>query len=122
MGVDLRLFPYYGTGGHVDFSHDVLDVERRRELWTPIGEIEKEHGRDVPENFTTFCGRSDYYDDTCYGVTKDTPYGTPLKYVLAVHLKPLSNHPAVTDNYKNRAVWAFIRECPDDLKIALYWY
>lgn len=122
MGVDLRLFPYYSTSDHIDFSRDILDVERRRELWDPIAEIEKEHGRDVSEGFKTFCGRSEDYDDNCYGVTKDTPYGTPLKYVLAVHLKTLATHPAVRNNYKNRAVWAWINEAPDNLKIALYWH
>ena len=60
MGVDLRMFPFYGPDmGGFAFSHDILDVERRRELWDPIAKIEEQHGRDVPEKFTTFCGRSE---------------------------------------------------------------
>lgn len=122
MSIDLILFPYYGPGEHIDFANDILDIERREGLWKPIEEIEEAHGQYVPENFTTFCGQAKNHEGTCYGPTTETPYGTHVKYVFAVYLKPLSNHPDVTDNYKNRAIWAFIRECPDDLKIALFWH
>lgn len=122
MGVDLTLLPYYSESELADFSHDMLNLERRHDLWGPITEIEKQHGRDVSENFTSFYGRSNDYDDACYGVTKDSPYGTHVKYIRAIHLKSLASHPAVTDNYKNKAIWAFICACPDNLKIALYWH
>ena len=126
MGIDLRLLPFYNQDmGNEDtsaFSHSIIDIERRRELWPKIEEIEKNFGHTVPKFFTSFCGRSKDWDDTCYGVTITTPYGLPLRYVYAKYLKSLKKHPAVKDNYKNRAAWAFIDKCPDDLKIALYWH
>lgn len=118
MGVDLRLLPF--DGDH--FSQTMLDCERRRELWEPIGKIEKKVGRDVPENFNSFCGKDDGYDGTCYGRTLITPYGGKLKYVTAKDLTKLAKHEAVLDNEKNRAIWAYLACVSPGTKVALYWH
>lgn len=122
MGVDLRLLPIDGDHGTVvNFSHNVLSLERRRELWEPIAEIEKAHGRDVPENFDSFIGRR-ADGETGYGRTIESPYGTPVRYVRAADLLPLAEHEAVTDNPKNHAAWAYLAALPADYKVALYWH
>lgn len=122
MGVDLRLLPFYSQTTGIAFSQDVLDLERRRELWGVIEPIESEFGRDVPTDFNSYCGEKEGVEEPTYGLTLTTPYSENLKYLHAVHLKPLRQHPAVQDNWKNRAIWAFIEELPDDLPIALYWH
>lgn len=120
MGIDLRLLPF--TSERYRASFDVLDLERRRELWPVIEEIEKATGRDVPSDFNSYLGHDEEHEQTTYGATLKTPYGDNLKSVLAKHLKPLRQHPAVQDNWKNKAVWAYIEELPDELPIALYWH
>lgn len=118
MGVDLRMLPFDAEGA-VNFSHTVLDIARRRELWEPISEIELQFGRDVPENFISFlCVDGEGH----YGLTLKTAYGVALKYVPIGYLKALKNHPCVTDNHKNRAVWAYLEQLSDATKVALYWH
>ena len=122
MGLDLSLLPFDADHEGLAFSHTVLDCERRRVLFDQILAIEKAHGRDVPERFTSYLSRDDKYEDTHYGVTKDTPYGEPLKYVTAGQLVPLESRPEVED-CKNRAVWAYLGALDDpQTKIALYWH
>ena len=123
MGSDLTLLPF---GSTLDiavrfFSHTILNLERRRELWPLIDEIEERFGRDVPHGFTSFLGRQDNGEHG-YGDTMRTPYDDNLKYVEARHLKPLKDHSLVQDNYLNRAAWAYLEQLPDDLPIALYWH
>jgi hypothetical protein len=122
MGVDLRLLPFEAdNAGGISFSHSILSLERRRELWDPIAKIEAAHGHDVPDGFCSFLSRGKD-GDTCYGRTTTTPYGSRLKYVTAGDLKQLANHPAVTDNHINQAIWAYLACLPDSTKIALYWH
>lgn len=118
MGVDLRLLPFDADF----FSHTILDCERRQELWPAIQKVEERNGRDAPENFQSFTGRSPRYDDTCYGLTIRTPYGENLKYILAADLLPLATHTAVRDNEKNRAIWAYLSQLNPATKVALYWH
>ena len=112
MGLDLKLLPYTGT---------VLDLERRHKLFMEIVKIDDLHGMPVDDDFNSYLGCKNGIDETCYGITTTTPYGDRLTYVFAKHLNPLVNHKGVTDNDTNRAVWSYLKECPDELKIALHW-
>lgn len=100
MGVDLRFLPYYDPDESCYFSHDIIDLERRAELWDVIFDIEKRKGRDVLETFVSYCSLDGDYTESHYGKTPETPYGEHLRWVYAKELKPLVSHPAVTDNYK----------------------
>lgn len=100
MGVDLRLLPFDCDRENLAFSHTILDVERRHELWTPIAHLPQEN---VPERFTSFSSTREAYEDPCYGITVNNPYGGTLTYTTAGALGTLRNHPAVLDNHKNRA-------------------
>lgn len=118
MGVDLRLLPFDADLNNNYYSHTVLDCQRRWELWNEINKLEQ---YPVPDNFTSF---SAYLDcgHTGYGITIETPYGMRLKYVLVQHLCKLKDYPGVIDNFKNRAIWAYLKELPLQTKVALYWY
>jgi hypothetical protein len=119
MGLDLRLMPFE-EGAH--FSHMLIDTERRSELYDVILALEEKWGRNVPERFSTFCGHDEKSEETCYGNTQETPYGEPLRYVLADKLAELHEHPAVQDNELNRAAWAFLRELGKTWRVALFWH
>lgn len=122
MGVDLCLMPFYSNSPECYFSHELLELDLTDELHREIRVIQNQFGQDVPKGFTSFRGRDSLFPDPCYGKTKMTPYGEPLKAVPAKYLKPFRDIERVHDYGKNKAIWAFICECPDDLMIALYWH
>lgn len=117
MGVDLRLLPFDADF----FSHTILDCERRRDVFDAITEVEEKIGRDVPDNFQSFtaCGAD---GESCYGATLRTPYGENLKYILVEDLLQFTFHVDVTDNEKNRAIWAYLAQLKGTTKVALYWH
>jgi hypothetical protein len=117
MGVDLTLLVFTGD----NFSHTMLDLERRSGLWECITAIENMFGWNVPIPFYSFYGTMKN-GERGYGDTQTTPYGDRLKYVHVKQLKPLSSNQYVLDNYNNRAVWAYLEQLPDDVQIALYWH
>ena len=118
MGVDLRLLPFDGDIGNFAFSHTVLGCERRRNLWD---KIEALPSLPVPDGFTSFTG--DAPDgELGYGETLTTPYGERVQYTIISELLKLTLDPGVTDNYKNRAIWAYFAQLPSNTKVALYWH
>ncbi len=122
MGVDLDLLPFDCDQGNFAFSHTLLNCCRRRELWETLSAMENQRGRKVPSGFTSFRSRDNKYEEPHYGTTIDTPYGTPLKFLLVEDLLLLVNHEAVQDNAKNRAIWAYLAQLPPETKVALYWH
>lgn len=113
MGKDLRMLPFdSGTT-----SRTVLYVERRDDLFTMLAALP---GRDVSDAFQSYVAEPKE-EGSRLGPTTETPYGLPVKYVLASALKTLTSHPDVVDCWENRAAWAFIQELPDRWKVALFW-
>ena len=121
MGLDLRLLPFDADIEELSFSHTILDCLRRGELFDEILKIEEEHGLAVPDRFASFVGHGKD-GEPCYGVTVTTPYGEPLLYTTAASLLTLKDREGVTDNYQNRAIWAYLAELPPATKVALYWH
>lgn len=113
MGLDLTLLPFDSER----FSHTVLTCERSIDLFEEIGKLQAVR---VPTEFNTFVAQDDEHGDH-YGNTQDTPYGEPLTFVLVEQLLPFSKYEEVTDNFKNRAIWAYLKQLPRDTKVALYW-
>jgi len=74
----------------------------------------------VPDDFTSYISKNDKYDEPHYGKTLEDFYGEPLRYLDVKDLLQFSNHEYVLDNYKNRAVWAYLKELPEDTKIVLF--
>lgn len=123
MGVDLTLLVVTGTR-EFGFSHTLLQLERRRELWDPIAEIEKAHGQPAPTNFASYVARipdGEWKDESGYGKVEKTPYGDPVRMVPASALLALRDHRGVKDNPANRATWAYLAELPGATWIALWW-
>lgn len=124
MGLDLDLLPFaHPRMSPINtFSHDILDMARATHaFWDLVRAIEKKWGQRVPADFATYRSRQND-KESHYGPTQETPYGELLLWVEARHLKPLRDHECVQDNWRNRGIWAFIMEMPDDLPIALYWH
>lgn len=110
MGVDVRLLPLIGR----DFwaAHEILDLERCSHLWPQIRALPSEP---IPQPFS-------FYQNEGYGPRSEDGYGNPLRYVTAGALVTLADRPSVTDNWKNRAVWAYLAEMPPDWPIIIYWH
>jgi hypothetical protein len=114
MGVDLKLLFVLP---HLWVSLDKLRVERRSELWEEIDKLGK---LNIPQPL--FCGEaSNNEGESCYGETSFDRYGYMLKFVYARELAELRDLPSVKDDWRNRAVWAYISELPGDIRIVLYW-
>lgn len=112
MGVDLSLYPVkYSLETGEELSFSILSLERRRELWPLIEEIESHPVKEATGHF----------GDNYRTITKD-PYGTPLRYVRAKDLLALQDNEAVQDNNLNRAAWAYLSAIAPETKIILYWH
>lgn len=128
MGVDLKLLELttYGAGGS-GYAHTMLAMDRRRELWGPIVEIEKAGGRDVPEGFTSYLHRPEGGEckacgmSTGYGVITEDSYGDRVKSVLAADLVAKIK-PDAEWTPRNRAIWAYLGALPEGTRIVLYWH
>lgn len=126
MGLDLKLLPIPVMA---TYSHDVITLERRRDLFKKIEKIEEEKGEKVPKGFNTYLCREEVKDEkgevvfegTHYGETLTTPYGNHLQYICAKDLLLLSEHEDVKDNWTNKAVWAYLENIPPDIWVALMW-
>jgi len=117
MGVDLYLMPEetYGLGPNYPhrYSQTVLDCCRKSILFNEIAKLSSKEIV-IPN---TFCG-----DNGRYGITTFDAYGNILKSVKVKELLTLSNHEEVLDNWKNRAIWAYLACLPEDLDVILYWH
>lgn len=115
MGVDLKLLPLLAE----DFwcAHEVLFVERRRELWDDVLALPQQP---IPGKLSCYFAR-DSRGECCYGDITTDPYGGALHYTTAGALATLAGHESVQDNWKNKAIWASLAEMPEDWPIVLYW-
>lgn len=104
MGRDLRLYPVDGDNApHIFFAHTMISLTRNAILGD-VGDVAKMHGQPLPCEFTTF---REAEGSNGYGAIAADPYGAPLKYVLAKHLKPLAKHLgiAVEDVFVRETAW-----------------
>ena len=120
MGLDLTLLPFYSNSPTCDIAHTIIQCGRSSGLFDAIMALEEHRGRDVPATFTTYLSREED-QDTHYGLTIDTPYGEPLKYISAGSLAQIAEE-LIRDNPLNRAVWAYLGELPATWPVALYWH
>jgi len=119
MGLDLTLLPYWSETAH--FSHCVLELGRRSGLFERIQEIEAKFGKEVSEGFDSYLSRDDTYEESHYGITIKDPYGGKVRYLNVRHLLRFKYNEGVKNHYKNKAVWAYLKELPRNLKVALFW-
>jgi hypothetical protein len=118
MGLDLNLLPAYDN--KAEFSHDIIGFHREYNLFDLITKKENQFGIIATENLNTFLAR-DEEGEYKYGKTKQSPYGEPIKYLTANHLKDaIGNYNS--DSWKNKAIIAFINQLPDNLPVFIYWH
>lgn len=122
MRLYLALLPFDADHGEWGFSHTILSLERRSELFDAILKLEEERGQPVPEEFGTYLCRDDEYEEAHYGNTQGTPYGEQLMWVSAGGLMGFGWHESISETPKNDAAWAYLRALPPQTKVALYWY
>lgn len=116
MGVDLTLMPLLNRDAFV--SHDLIGLERRRELWD---EIMKLPAKRLARPLRCHVARLEN-GERGYGDLETDPYGAEIHTVTAGDLATLANNESVTDNHLNRAAWAYLAQMPPDWPIALYWH
>lgn len=117
MGVDLRLLPLLNKNCWV--SHEILSVERRRDLWDEVLKLPQQP---IPQRLSCFLARNPVDGETCYGDIESDPYGGRPHYTTAGDLATLKDNPEASDCAKNRAIWAYLSEMPADWPIVLYWH
>lgn len=117
MGTDLTLLPVDVMQPVVSFSHSMLGLERRRELWPEVEKVDAEHGQLVPAGFMAYVARRPD-GEPGYGMLKEDAYGSPYRMVPAGVLAKI-----ITDDHpKNRAVRAYLEALPEDHWIVLHWH
>ena len=118
MGVDLTLLPF-----DADFySHTMLQVERRRELWPKVTALDSAPLALVSKDFHCYLAR-DRNGETRYGtLPREDPYGTPYRCTTAGALSKLWTDPEVRDNVRNRAIWDYLAALPPDTRVVLHWH
>jgi len=88
MGVDLRLLPVDGDhGGHLFFSHMIISLDRNAIIGA-VREVAEKHAKEIPSPLSCYVAHQE--DGEGYGHATEDPYGDPLTFVLAKHLKPLA--------------------------------
>jgi hypothetical protein len=117
MGVDLRLLPFDADQGDFAYSHTILELGQNYDLHKQIKEL---NSMPVPLGFTSFSGRVNGFSGTAYGKTTVTPYGEPMKFVLADDLCGIKLSEDAP--YIEQAIWAYLKCLPPHTKVALYWH
>lgn len=125
MGVDLRLLPVHHLHENTDgslwgFSHTVLDVPRRREMWAVIEELD---AQPIPAtaNLSSFCtgkvpdGKS--AGETMYGWRPTDAYGAAYTWIKANALRPVFN-----EWLRDHPVTAYLNAMKNDEMVILDWH
>jgi len=122
VGLDLSILPFEADTPNICYSHSILRCSREGPLFDEIMAIEKQHGKVVPEGFTSYLCRDktpEGFEEPHYGRTRKTPYGDELKYITVAQFLTLEE----LDDLQppTSGVVAYLRELPLETKIALYW-
>ena len=102
-------------------TKNYMDVYLSDEIDSAFEAIEKQEGRDVPENFHCYLSSHEQVGN-CYGVLTKTPYGDNLKYIKAKHLGEIPKLLETDGSNYNKSVGAFLKNLPPEAYIVLYWY
>lgn len=114
MGIDVTFLPIEHESKDLCYSHTLLPLERRYDLQDEIRRLEP---RILGRKISSYVGR-DKEGEVCYGDTDSDCYGDALTYLTSGELLLVDS---ATVEYKNKAIWAYLRELPADTKIVIYW-
>lgn len=128
MGLDLTLLPVESE--HLAFSHTVLSLDRRSDMWEKIKLI-PQITRDVV--FYSFMSRvpdGKSEGEKCYGVVKEDAYGNPIKWANAgdvvkameEYYESVKDLDWIKYDCRNQAVLAYLKVLPANRLVVLYWH
>lgn len=117
MGVDLTLIPVQSETVGQLYAPTLLEFGRYYDLFE---QIEAMPSTESTSTLRSFRGR-DESGETCYGDTKQTPYGDPIKFVRAGDLARLTFDPS-TVMQETSAAMAYVRALKPDTLVGLYWH
>lgn len=120
MGLDLKLLPVEGDWEKEGYSQTVLTLEQCPDLFCSLSDFSRQFEHPVPAMFNTYLSGLNVRDEH-YGNTQKTGTGDPLRMGPVRELLRFSDHPGVYEEPQNRAVWAYLRELPEESMVALYW-
>ena len=119
MGIDLILLPVDHYDQNWGYAHSLLSVNRSSNLFDKIRKLPS---FDVPKDFSSYTSRDGKFEEPHYGNTIEDCYGDKVKFVEVKSLLKFKHHRDVRDSGKNSAIWAYLKELPENTKIALYWH
>ena len=116
MGVDLALLPALDRG--CTAAHDIINLERRSDFWASVHDLDSVL---LADGVYCYLARANDGDDRGYGLALYDDNDLPLLYVTARDMLSLAEHEGVTDNWRNRAAWAYLACLPPDWPVVLFW-
>ena len=117
--VTLKLIPVNNVGDV--WSHTLLDIERDSQtLLREIAKLSDKVGVISKAGIICYLAVDDNGENS-YGRVVIDLAGLPIKYIFAKQLNKLLDGLKIVWNWKDLAIMGYIRNCPDDLKIYLYW-
>ncbi len=128
MGIDLKLLPVEANlSGSSGFSHSILSLERRSELWDAIDENVTTWPKPT-WTLSSFLGRQDNGEHG-YGDTDETPYGDRIEFCFAANLAEVieafnekeAHEYDIPPPVLNVATAAYLKCLPPQTEIGLYW-
>jgi hypothetical protein len=123
MGLDLRLLPSYGLKA-IDFSNDVISLDRDYILFDAFQKIpDINYGRNL-EGLSCFLSTipsGELEGEHCFGKVIKDKYDNSISYLKNKDIIQVLGKYLHTLSWKNKAVYSYLKECPEDLIIYLYW-
>lgn len=113
MARELRLLPLIGQNYWA--AHEMLKVD----WWDAIKEVRQS---EIPQPLYCHLARNADDSETIYGQITEDPYGEPLMWTTAGRLAALADQDEARTSWRNRAVFAWLAQMPEDHMIVLYWY
>jgi len=120
VGLDLSLLVVDGDTPGVTYSHSMLACDHDGELFARVLHEEETGGTVIEPTFHSFRSRDDTYEESHYGVTTETAYGEPLKWVFARDLVECFESSDGLSSW-NAAVRAFLQHLHPTTRVALFW-
>jgi hypothetical protein len=114
MGIDLTFLPLEHESERLAYSHTLLPLERRYDLQDEVRAL---NPKSLGRVMSSYLSRNKD-GEICYGDTNEDCYGEALTYLTVAELLQVN---PTTIQYKNKAIWAYLKELPLETKIVLYW-
>lgn len=119
MSVNLKILPQYDDESN--FSRDVLQLVHEYDLFDLIVSLEHGEGDTISRPFGSHVGSKSAFERYCYGDTEKSAFDDTIKEIVAIEFK-VAIQEYKSEYWRNRAVLAFIKQLPDNIRLWLYWH